>query len=343
VSDRTDPLGPRYQPGAPRVHVPSRGERLRARARQLLWPPRPATWAALLAAVVGGLGLYGLAFLATLPARLPSEIDWQAAAALLARDARPGDAVALSPPWAGRAREALPERLPDRPDAALPLLALPGYAGEDLAGVRRVWLVSLPRSPGHDDGIARDLAARGDPGRPPQRLGALEVARYDLRAPLVPLAFLPDRLAAASAWVGDAPCPRDARGGLRCGREPWQVVARQVREVDGRPRVCVLAHPPPGGAPLALEFPDVPIGRALRGHAAIVGDGARSGGAPPRMAVRVGGEEVGSVEAPPGPPGWHPFQLDTSRLAGRARDVSFEVHAADPSPRGFCLEAMTVR
>ena len=343
MSDRTDPLGPRYQPGAPRVHVPTRVERLRARAGEVLWPPRPATWAALLAAAVGGLGLHGLAFQATLPSRLPSLIDWQAAAALLARDARPGDAVALSPEWAGRAREQLPERLPGRPDVPLPLLALPGYAGEDLAGVRRVWLISLPRAPGHDGRIARDLAARAGEVRPPHRLGALEVTRYALREPLVPLAFLPDRLGTASARVGDAPCPRDGRAGLRCGKEPWQVVAREVRDVDGQPRVCVLAHPPPGGSPLALEFPGVPIGRALRGHTATVGDAALAGGAPVRMAVRVDGEEVGVVEEPPGRAGWRPFQLDTSRLAGLVRDVSFEMRASDPPRRWFCFEAMTVQ
>lgn len=342
MSDPTDPLGPRYDPGARRVHVPTRGERLRALARELLWPPRPATWAGLLALVVGALGLYGLGFEATLPFRLPSTIDWQAAAALLARDARPGDAVALSPAWATRARELLPERLPQRPDVPFPLLALPGYAGEDLPGVRRVWLVSLPRAPGHGDRIASDLAGRSESVRPPQRLGALEVSRYDLREPLVPLAFLPDRLASASARVGDAPCPRDARGRLRCGREAWQVVAREVRDVDGQPRVCVFAHPPPGGAPLLIEFPGVAMGRTLRGHTAIVGDAALGGHAPVRMAVRVDGDEVGTVEEPPGRPGWHPFQLDTSRLAGRTHDVTFEVRADDPARRWFCFDAMSV-
>jgi hypothetical protein len=324
------------------VRSPTRGERLRARAVELLWPPRPATWAALLAAVVGGLGLHGLAFQATLPSRLPSLVDWQAAAALLSRDARPGDAVALSPEWAGRARELLPERLPERPDVPLPLLSLPAYAGEDLAGVRRVWLISIPRAPGHDARIARELAARADEARPPQRLGALEVTRYSLREPLVPLAFLPDRLGTASARVGDAPCSRDGRATLRCGVEPRQPVAREVRDVDGLPRVCVLLHPPPGGSPLALEFPGVPIGRSLRGHTATVGDAPLAGSAPVRLAVRVDGEEVGLVEEPPGRPGWRPFQLDTSRLAGRVRDVSVEVRAADPAHAPFCFEAMTV-
>jgi hypothetical protein len=345
VADRSDPLGPRYDPGAPPVRVPTRGERLRALARAWLWPPRPETWAALLAAAVGGLGLHALLFQATLPSRLPSAVDWRAAAALLAREARPGDAVAVAPPWAGRARETLPERLPERPDVALPLLALPGYEGEDLAGVRRVWLVSLPDAPGTGGRIARVLAGRSEAVRAPQRLGALEVALHELRAPLVPLAFLPDRLAGAAARGAAGPCARQGRSAFRCGAEggAW----RQVRDVEGRPRVCVLVRLPADGGPVALEFPDVPVGRALRGHVAAGREeagapspdaGAR--GDPVRVVLRVDGEEAGAAPAGAGPAAWAPFRIDTSRLAGPARAVTVEVRGAPGA--WACVEAMTV-
>jgi hypothetical protein len=119
-------------------------------------------------------------------------------------------------------------------------------------------------------------------------------------------------------------------------------VARQVREIDGNPRVCLFAHPPPDGGTLVLEFPEVPVGRTLRGHTGIVGDAARGGAAPVQLTVKVDGQAVGAVEEPPGRPGWHPFQADTSRLAGAPRIVSFEIRASDPARRWFCLDAMTL-
>ena len=344
MSDRPDYLGPRYRPGVPPAPPPTRWQSARARARALLWPPSPATWAALFALVVAGLGLFGLGFEATLSSRLPSAIDWQAASALLAREARPGDVVALSPPWAERAREVLPERLPRHPDAALPVLALPGFAAGDelLPGVRRVWLLSLTGAPGHRGTIASELAARAEAVDGPLRLGALAVTRYDLPRPLLPLAFFPDRLATASVRMGEVACPRDARGRFRCPGPAWQTVARQVREIDLVPRVCIFAHPPVGGAPLVLSFPDVPVGRSMRGHTGIAADAALDGNAPVRLAVRIDGEDVGFAEEPPGRPGWHPFQLDTARLAGKPRTVTFEVRAADPTRRWFCFDATTL-
>jgi hypothetical protein len=227
---------------------------------------------------------------------------------------------------------------------ALPLLAFPRLSPEveELAGVRRVWLISLPAAPGHDGRIASDLAARAASVEGPQRLGALQVARYDLRSPLEPLARLADRLSEASVRLGPAECPRDARGRFRCPGPAWQTVAREIREVDFLPRTCILAHPPAGDAPLTLAFPGVPVGRSIRGHTGIVGEAASGGRAPVRLEVRVDGERVGSAEEPPGRPGWHAFQADTARFAGKQREVSFEIRAADAARRWFCFDAVTL-
>ncbi|HEY6107231.1 MAG TPA: hypothetical protein VIV59_14700 [Anaeromyxobacteraceae bacterium] len=339
-------MGPSYRLGSePPPEEPKGLRRIRMRARQLLWPPRPRHGAAAFAAVVGALGLHGVLFQARLPGRLPGELDWRAAAALVQRDARPGDAVALAPVWAERARQVLPERLPAHPDAPLVVMAYPRYtpAAEDLVGVRRVWLLSLPGAPGADRAIARDLAARASSRDGPQRLGAIEVTRYDLRSPVLPLAFLPDRLAGARVRLGAAPCPSAPGGGFRCPGPPWLRVAREVREMDLLPRPCVYAHPgTDAAAPLAVEFPDVPMGRVLRGHTGIAGDAALRGASPVRLGVKVDGEDLGAIEELPRRPGWHVFQMDTTRLAGRARTLTFTVTAADPRARWFCFDAMTL-
>ena len=285
------------------------------------------------AAGIAALGTYGLWFYAALPGRLPSPLDWRAAAALLGRDARPGDAVALDPWWAERAREVLP--------AWIPVMAFPRLAGEDLLGVRRVWLLSLPRAPGLRRELEGDLAARSAAVAPAQRLGRLEVKRFDLRSPTIPIAFLPDRLGTASVTVGDRACARDARGLFRCPAAPFVTVARQVREVDYLPRVCLYAHPAPG-EPLAIRFPAVPLGRELRGHTGIVGEAALAGEAPVLLTVNIDGEKAGAAEEPPAEPGWHPFRIETSRLAGRAADVTFVITSDDVDQRHFCFDAFVL-
>ncbi len=327
-------LGARYRPGAESQAAPPRW---RDRARAFLWPPRPEALAGAYAALVAVLGLWGIAFQARLPSRLPSALDWQAAASLLQRDARPGDAVALSPMWAERAREILP--------ASIPVMALPRYAREieDLVGVRRVWLLALPGAPGKSALIESDLSARAASQDGPQRLGALAVTRYDLRTPTLPLAWLPDRLAGARVALGDRPCAPDAAGAVRCPGPPWMRVAREVREIDFLPRPCLYAHPGTDPrAPLSIEFPAVPMGRVLRGHTGIIGEAALGGRAPVRMVVEVDGAFLANVEEPPRKPGWHVFHLDTSRLAGRSRTVTFRISAADDARRWFCFEAMTL-
>jgi hypothetical protein len=299
-------------------------------ARGLLWPPSRRHWAGLFAAGIVALGIHGWWFHATLAGRLPSILDWRAAAAVLGRDARPGDAVALEPWWAERAREVLP--------AWLPVMAFPRLAGEDLVGVRRVWLLALPGAPRHRADLGGDLAARAAAVSGPQRLGGLELTRYDVRSPTLPLAFLPDRLASATVSVGDRPCARDARGAFRCPAPPFVVVAREVREVSYLPRPCLYAHPSPG-APLTLSFPGVPLGRALRGHTGIVGEAAWAGKSAVRLSVKIDGHDEGFTEEPPAQPGWHPFEVDTARHAGRSVTVTFVVTAPDVTRRHFCFDA----
>jgi hypothetical protein len=289
----------------------------------LAWPPRPSHAAALLATAVATLGLGGLGFQGGLGGRLPSDLDWRAAAAVLARDARPGDAVALSPWWAERARLVLPPELP--------VLSLTGYAGEDLLGVKRVWLLAVPGAPGAGDAVARDLASRSAAGEPAQRIGALALSRWDLAAPALPLAFLPDRLPDAAVTAAGEPCP--AAGPLSFGCGPVRV-AREVREVDGRPRACIAVRAG-GSVPVEIRIPGVPLARLLRGHAGLVAGGARAPGPAVRVVLRAGqGEAAIEVSGPE----WHAFDVDTALDAPSTRDVELEVSPPGPG-RELCIDA----
>jgi hypothetical protein len=308
--------------GRARAAARGAGVRLGALAT-LAWPPGPRHAAALLAAAVAALGLGGLGFQAGLAARLPSDLEWRAAAVLLAREARPGDAVALSPWWAERARLLVPPWLP--------VLSFAGYDGEELPGVRRVWLLALPEVPGAGGQVARDLASRSAGGAGPWRLGALELRRHDLASPSLPLDFLPDRLPGARVSAGGEPCLPEGPLAFRCG--PARV-AREVREVAGRPRPCIAVRTG-GNGPVEIEIGAAPMARLLRGHAGLVAGSDRVAGAAVRVVLRAGEREQ-SVEL--SGPGWRRLEIDTAREAGSSGTVVLDVSSPDAG-REVCVDA----
>jgi len=306
-----------------------------------LWARRPTpiravAWA--FAAGVAGLGAWGILFQAGLPARLPAPLDWAAVAALLARDGHPGDAAVPSPAWAERAREALP--------AQVPVLALPRIDREELVGVRRVWLVALPDLPRAPWEAELDLLGRAARSDGPQRIGAIEVTRYDLASPALPLAFLPDRLPGAAVTLGDGACAVDGSGAFSCPPGGGAGVSREIRDVAGLLRPCLVVRPDAAaGAPLSISFADVPLGRSIQGHAAAVpgdaGAAVARHAAPVRVAVQVDGEEVGSMEVTAGS-GWQPLGIDTTLHAGSARAVALVVTATAPDAPPLCVDLVTL-
>jgi hypothetical protein len=303
---------------------------LGAARRALGWawsrrPPAPRALAIAFVAASAAVSAWAVLAQARLPAALPGSLDWAAARALLERDARPGDAVALSPPWAERAREVLP--------SSVTVLAQRRYAGEDLVGVRRVWMLSLPDTPRFRWDVEVDLLERAARSDDPLRLGAFEVTRYDVAFPTLPLAFLPDRLGRATVRLGEAPCLADGAGRFRC--DEFAEVERSVREVAGVPRPCLsAAAPTPLDAPLVVEFPPGRIGRTLHGHAGIAG-GDGSPGPPVRIAVHLDGEEVGAAEIELA--AWSSFRIDMSRVAGQTLPLALVV--TSPAPLALCLDA----
>jgi hypothetical protein len=303
-----------------------------ARPFASLWGQRPATrrlLGVLTVLGVAGLGAAGAAFPLLLRRALPGADDWDAAGALLVRDARPGDAVVVSPAWAERLRAVAPPHLL--------VLAYPRFAGEDLDGIRRLWLVSLPGAPGFSWEAEMDLLERAVRAGVPLALGGLEVARLDVTYPELPLAFFPDRLSDALVTQGGAACLPEVGGGHRCPG-PDAEVFRTVAEVGGLPRPC-LALRGVGAKPLAVAFSNVPVGRLLRGRAEVEpGPRAQGERAQVRLVLRVDGEEAGVADLAAG--GWRAFRFDTGRWAGGAHAVVLEARGTGPA--ALRLQAVTM-
>lgn len=302
------------------------------------WSRRPArssmvAWAFL--AAMAGAGVLSLASQTRLAASLPTELDWRAAAALLERDARPGDAVVVTPAWAERARGELPARIP--------VFSLARYVEEPLLGVKRVWLFSLSSLPFTSELIAKDVAHRAASDGGPQRIGALTVTRYDLSQPRLAIAFLPDWLPQATAKVGETACERDGPTALRCPVEPAIRIAREVREAGGGARTCVSATP--GSAetgPVTVTFPAVPMGLALQGGAGFVGRLPSPATAAARVAFQVDGAEVASLELAPGSLEWKRVEARTGALAAEPHDLSVVLSSPDPAGRTLCFDLWTL-
>jgi hypothetical protein len=302
------------------------------------WKRRPSRGAMtaraflLAAALAGALGLLAQT---RLPGLLPSELDWRAAAALLERDSRTGDAVVVAPAWAERARAELPARVP--------VFSLDRYTSEPLLGVRRAWLLSLSQAPFAGERIARDVAARATSHGGPQQIGALTITRYDLAQPSRAIAFLPDWLGQAAARVGERSCERDGPFAFRCPGDGSIRIAREIRELGGAPRACISTLPGSAATgPVTLTFPSVPMGLQLRGGAGVIGRLPSDATDAIRVAVQVDGEEVAAVELPPGAPTWKRFAIPTGSLAAEPHAVSVVLSSPDPEGRRVCLDLWTL-
>lgn len=251
---------------------------------------RRAAFAALLA-----LGAGSLAFDLTLPWRLPSDQDWAEAAGALRAQARPGDAVQIWPAWAERARLFV--------DAA-PVLAEEDLGSFDDPAVRRLWILSLPRTPFFHD-PSQQLQARGaTPVQVEQRFGALSLRPWDLHAPEV----------AADLTH-----------------------ASEEHEVDYVARRCVQV-------PIGSRFTARgQAGAALHLRAGVIGERAYDANRP-AIAVEAfaGGASLGRLEVPRTTrdgTGWR--RLDAPVPAGPAeREFVFAVSSSDAA-RPFCLQAWT--
>ena len=266
VTQPPDPRGPTYRLPAPPPPDPTGWYELRRKARATLWPPRDVAWAALLAARRRRRpGCTASGSRPPCPAGSPPRPTgrrWRRCS-----PATPARATPWRSPLPGPSGPARSCRsgIPSRPEVALPVLAYPSYAegDEDLPGIRRVWLVSLPgRARRHR--IASPRSSPRDPGRRRGRCasGSSTLTRYDLRSPVLPLWSLADRL------------PVGRRSRARRGASP----GRPARWASCPGPASWRASPARAPSRWSLRLPAVPLGVALRGHVGLVGDLVRRRG-----------------------------------------------------------------
>jgi hypothetical protein len=281
-------------------------------------------------------------------AHVPTEAQWRAAAAYVARNRHPGDLVASAPLWTDPlARLYFAAEIPLR-DAARPdATRYPRAFVATIRGAQHVdfadWTeehaerfgevtVRVLRNP-HPAAVLYDFVQHL---APPDA----EVVRADPNGPH-PCAYR-SGLRVEGGGLGQGALAGPAR--YMCG-DPWNYVGRTiVEDMEHRGRLCIWSHPVVG-APMRTVFHSVPIGTMLRGHHAVAYEAERGGdhyetGAPITLSVRVGDREVGRDVHTDGD-GWRLFQFDTREMANTRQDVTFEVTVAAGGNRHYCFEGDT--
>jgi hypothetical protein len=294
------------------------------------------------AAAVSAAALLSAAFYLRLPGQLPTDADYESAAAQISREATADDAVLLDPHWAERARLFV---------EGVDVLNLGrDPRREDLQRFRRIFVLSLPRLPRSDPAktfeFLESIQYRKAEG--PVAHGALSVAVFENGEVERALFDFTGRVAEARVYIrrsdgSEEACP--VKGNRHpCPRAGWINVGEEIKEINLKPQRCLWAHPA-GREPLVIEYPGVTLGRELRVMGGIVGQIAyrRERYSAVALEVLVDGKREAEMSFPPGEPGERYRVIDTSRMAGTEHTVRFEVSAPDPAMRHFCFDAGTYR
>ena len=257
------------------------------------------------------------------PLRAPTDSDWAAAAAAVRAGFRPGDLIVAAPAWADPIlRVRLGDLIP-------PELA----ARMDDDRFARVWEVSQRG--------AEATAAAGGTTAIDERFGRLRVRLIERPAEIVTYDFV-------ARWSEAHVSRRDAAGAVvACSLAGDRIVCpapgnnslhRQLVEVDQKLREALVTEPVAGAA-VVIEFPAVPLGRAL-----VIATGlhdtwmrkAARGTVEARLTV---GDQTTDLPVTSDDSGWTRTRIDTAPRAGQTVPVRLEITSAAPFDRFFAFAA----
>jgi hypothetical protein len=251
-------------------------------------------------AVLLGCLAYAIWFWVRLPGQLPDEKDYLALQAAIQAEARPGDAAAVLPFWAERAKTYL---------HGIPVLALPHLENQaDAERYGRLWVIAQPDLPRSD---ARDslagLGARLAVVEGPRRFGPLELWLF---APRPGRAATYDFVVHAGEAQIQSPVP----------------VQIQWREFDFLPRRCILSR----SGRAVLHFDSVPVHGGLR-----VGLGSL--GPPEGAAIQasVDGRPLQPLQLVQGGAAFQEAELAAGALTGDTHSVDLTL-----TGRAICADAV---
>lgn len=238
-----------------------------------------------------------------------------------------GDAFAIRPWWAARAREFLGD---------LDFVAARDLASEDLSRFRRLWVLSLPGSAELGGPFADGRAMRLSD----KCFGRVRVQRFALGEPRRVLFDLRARLHEAEVRIhtrsGPRPCTRWVEDRWICSREHWAYVGQVVIELGTDPREVIWAHPIADG-PTEITYPSVPGGSSLVIFTGLTPSAARvSDGATVEMSVELDGRKLTTI-VQANETGFFRHEIDIRAFGPGPHQLSLRIRTARIGMRHFCF------
>jgi hypothetical protein len=257
------------------------------------------------------------------PALAPTDADWAAAGRAVRTGFRPGDLIVAAPAWADPImRVQLGDLIP--PEVA-------GRMDDDRFA--RVWEVSQRG--------ARAPATAGGTATSDERLGRLRVRLVEKPAEVVTYDFVARwsdaRVSLRNSGGVVIPCTL-AGDRIACPPPGGVSLRHQLVEVDQHLREALLTEPVARAA-VVIEFPAVPLGRAL-----VIATGlhdtwmrkAARGTVAARVTV---GDQATTLPITDDDSGWTRTRIDTAARAGQTAPVRLEITSANPYDRFFAFAA----
>jgi len=289
--------------------------------------------------LIAGLAAFELLAHPLIRAAIPGDESWEVASAFVRERYKSTDRIVAAPSWAD---PIVRSHLGD-------LLSLRRAAPSDLAGIDRIWEVSV-----------RGATTRSVPPDLEKDFDGVRVRMWHVSSDQVLYDFVEEVEHAAVELVhadGPQACPwvsaRPGSGGLGAGpmapserfvcdpRRPWLWVGATIlADLDLRPRRCVWQHPA-GTEPVRVTFADVQLGERLVVHGGIdYSVERRRAHGPVSLRIWIDDRLAGELVHHDGD-GWAGIDIDTSELGLERAAIRFETTARDPGARLFCWSAAT--
>ncbi len=281
--------------------------------------------------------------------KVPTDVEWRAAASAASVARKPGDMILVAPRWA----EPLGRKALGEVDTSLVDLRMVGRA--DLETVPRVLELSIR---GKDDPQTLGWKLEREQRFGPVRLRTLinpkpEKLVRDLVAEFGPdvqaMKLAPDGKSEPCRWeTGVSPKipnlfqgPSPAQNRYLCAPyDPgWTWVGTTVlTDLDWQPRRCVMMHPTESRT--AVEWPARPIAKKVVAYVGLHVFNERDlGHSPLHVAITIHGKEVAHARHKDGD-GWLRFEGSTAEFAGQSHPIRIETYAeGSPQFRTSCIAA----
>jgi len=279
-------------------------------------------------AIVLGISLYSLFFWLINPALSPDLEDYEQVEKTIRAEFKDGDAIAVRPWWAARAREYVGD---------LPFIQVRDLAAEDLSLYSRLWVISLP---GHHNDLAGPFRDETYRLEKEQEHGSLVLKGYRLPQRAEVLYDFRKELQSAQVVIRAKNAPKQCARWIDdrwvCSRHDWNFVGRLIVELGDDPREVIWAHP--ADDPIEIKYTQVPGGKTLLVHTGFTPPAARTAeGADVTLLVLLNGREIGKI-VQGNKSGYFERQIDFDPYGPGPHDITFVVKAPNGGMRHFCFD-----